>query len=68
MGNTTKANTVETGDHETKAHVGRLGRRETCIVNAAIMANSWGGKKRFNRPIVVDVDLPVWEEGVAEAR
>lgn len=44
---------------------GKLGRRETCVVNAAIMASSWprgpGGKK-FNKPIVVDVDLPVWEE------
>ena len=40
----------------------RLGRRETCIVNAAIMANSWGGPKRFNKPIVVSIDLPVWED------
>lgn len=45
---------------------GRLGRKETCIVNAAIMASSWphkgeGGKK-FNKPIVVDIDLPVWLE------
>jgi hypothetical protein len=42
---------------------GRLGRKETCIINAAIMASSWphgpGGKK-FNKPIVVDIDLPVW--------
>ena len=43
---------------------GRMGRRETCIVNAAITASSWphskGGKK-FNKPIVVDVELPVWK-------
>jgi hypothetical protein len=43
---------------------GRMGRRETCVVNAAIMASSWprgtGGKK-FNKPIVVDIDLPMWE-------
>lgn len=43
---------------------GRVGRQETCIVNAAIMASSWphgpGGKK-FNKPIVVDIDLPVWD-------
>ena len=43
---------------------GRLGRRETCIINAAIIASSWpyplGGKK-FNKPIVVDIDLPVWK-------
>ncbi|WEW55268.1 hypothetical protein PRK78_000697 [Emydomyces testavorans] len=35
-------------------------KNETCIVNAAIMATSWpheGGKK-FNSPIVVDLDLP----------
>ncbi|EEP77194.1 predicted protein [Uncinocarpus reesii 1704] len=35
-------------------------RNETCIVNAAILATSWphkGGKK-FNSPIVVDLDLP----------
>lgn len=40
----------------------RLGRRETCIVNAAIMAKSYygnSGPKRFNKPIVVDIDLPV---------
>jgi hypothetical protein len=45
---------------------GRMGRKETCVINAAIMASSWphkgtGGKK-FNKPIVVDIDLPVWEE------
>lgn len=40
----------------------RQDRTETCIVNAAIMANNWGGPKRFNKPIVVDIDLPVWEE------
>lgn len=42
---------------------GREGRRETCIVNAAIMARSHGmGTKRYNQPIVVEIDLPVWEE------
>lgn len=42
--------------------MGRLGRRETCVVNCSIMATSWPhiGGKRFNKPIVVDVDLPVW--------
>ena len=35
-------------------------RKETCIVNAAILATSYGAKpKRFNKPIVVDIDLPV---------
>ena len=42
---------------------GRMERQETCIVNAAIMASSWphgAGGKKFNKPIVVDIDLPVW--------
>jgi len=41
---------------------GRGGRKETCIVNASIMARSFGsGPKRFNKPIVVDLDLPIWQ-------
>ena len=39
--------------------------QETCIVNAAIMASGWPrgpGGKRFNKPIVVDVNLPAWEK------
>jgi hypothetical protein len=46
------------------ALVGRMGRRETCIVNAAIMKSRYPhvGGKRFYKPIVVDVDLPVWYE------
>jgi len=47
---------------------GRLGRKETCIINAAIVASSWphkgSGGKRFNKPIVVDIELPVWAPGV----
>ena len=42
---------------------GRMGRQETCVINAAMMASSWPhgtGGKRFNKPIVVDIDLPVW--------
>ena len=46
------------------AITGRTGRRETCVVNAAIMAASWrrgtGQVKKFNKAIVVDLDLPVW--------
>ena len=41
-----------------------LGCHETCIVNAAIMASGWphpGGKK-YNKPIVVEIDLPTWEK------
>ncbi|CAH0038665.1 unnamed protein product [Clonostachys rhizophaga] len=43
---------------------GRMGREETCIVNAAIMKSRYPhvGGKQFNKPIVVDLDLPVWEE------
>jgi len=47
-----------------EALCGRMGRQETCVVNAAIMATSWprvGGKK-FNKPIIVDIDLPLWEK------
>lgn len=42
---------------------GRMGRRETCIVNCAIAATNWPhrGGKRFNKPIVVDLDLPIVE-------
>lgn len=42
-----------------------LMRRETCVVNAAIMGSNWphrGGRK-FHRPIVVDVNLPAWDTG-----
>jgi hypothetical protein len=54
--------TTENADHEPEVLVGKPRRRETCIVNAAILANSWGGRKRFNKPIIVDIDLPIWEE------
>jgi hypothetical protein len=41
---------------------GRMTRMETCVINAAIMASSWPHKasgKRFNKPIVVDIELRV---------
>ena len=44
---------------------GRMSRLETCFVNAAIMRSSWSHGARgkvFNKPIVVDIDLPVWQE------
>lgn len=42
---------------------GRMARRETCVINAAMMAASWPhSTKRYNKPIVVDIDLPTWEE------
>lgn len=37
-------------------------RSETVVINAAIMASSWphgNGGKKFNKPIVVDIDLPI---------
>lgn len=39
-----------------------LTREETCIVNAAVMKSRYPhkGGKEFNKPIVVDIDLPVW--------
>ncbi|KAI3400896.1 hypothetical protein diail_1587, partial [Diaporthe ilicicola] len=42
---------------------GRMGRRETSVVNCAIAATNWphSGGKKFNKPIVVDLDLPVLE-------
>lgn len=43
-----------------KAIDGRQGRAETCIVNAAIKATGEGEPVSLNKPIVVDIDLPVW--------
>lgn len=39
------------------------GRGETCVVNCAVMAKSWPhkGGRTTNKPVVVDLDLPVWE-------
>ncbi|KAI1825592.1 Metallo-dependent phosphatase-like protein [Xylaria intraflava] len=46
------------------ALAGRLGRKETCVVNCAIQHSSYPhagrGPRRLNKPIVVDLDLPVW--------
>lgn len=44
-------------------------RRETCIVNAAILATSWPhrGGKHFHVPIVVDLELPTWTEPLGPA-
>jgi hypothetical protein len=43
----------------------RKGRRETCVVNCAIMAKSYPhvGGRVLNKPIVVDLDLPVHTHG-----
>lgn len=51
------------GRCDIEALSGRMGRRETCVVNAAIMGNSFKNRasgKKFNKPIVVDIDLSVW--------
>ena len=51
------------GRCDLEALTNRLGRRETCIINAATMARSWphsNGGKQYNKPIVVDIDLQVW--------
>lgn len=66
--NTRTGNPQMTGQegHDNGGHAIRARRREeTCIVNAAIMATSWPhrGGKRFNMPIVVDLELPVRMEG-----
>ncbi len=46
-----------------KVAPGWHGRRETCVVNAAILKSKFphAGGKQFNKPIVVDLDLPVVE-------
>lgn len=48
---------------DAEALEGRMGRRETCVVNCAVTATSWphAGGRRFNKPVVVDLDLPVWD-------
>ena len=46
----------------TPIHAGAIAK-ETAIVNASIMAKSYGrGTKAFNKPIVVDIELPAVEE------
>lgn len=47
-----------------EALAGRTGRKETCVVNAAIMKGSYPHSegKLFSKPIVVDLLLPVWQE------
>ncbi len=54
------------GRCDMEALAGRQGRKETCIINATIMASSWPYKsdknRQYNKPIVVDLDLPVWQQ------
>ena len=53
----------ESGQSDHEALVDRMGRQETCVVNAAVMASSWPYKTRlgrkYNKPIVIDLDLAV---------
>ncbi|KAI4864942.1 Metallo-dependent phosphatase [Hypoxylon rubiginosum] len=44
------------------ALAGRLGRKETCVVNCALQASSYphSGPRRLHKPIVIDIELPVW--------
>ena len=58
---------VLSGRYDLEALSSRMGRKETCIINAAIMTSSWshngGGRKQYNKPIVVDIDLPLLATG-----
>lgn len=49
---------------DTAAFQGRMGREETCFVNCSIMTKSHFevGAKTMNKPIVVDLDLPAWDD------
>lgn len=49
------------GRCDLEALAGREQREETCVINAAILGSSWPhpAGKRFNKPIVVDIDLPI---------
>ena len=55
---------------DVEAMTNRMGRKETCIINAAMMASSWphkgSGGNKYNKPIVVDIDLLVWENLVGD--
>lgn len=55
--------TAPSGRCDKEALYGRMGRQETCVINAAIMASSWPYKAnaghKYNKPIVIDIDLPV---------
>ncbi|KAI2607936.1 Metallo-dependent phosphatase [Hypoxylon sp. NC1633] len=47
-----------------KAFIGRLGRKETCVVNCALQASNYphSGPRSLHKPIVIDIDLPVWDD------
>ena len=58
--------TPPSGRCDLEALAGRRGRKETCVINASIMASSWPYKfkngRNYNKPIIVDIDLPVWQD------
>lgn len=56
------ASDLETTNPHTKPTRADPARSETVVINAAIMASSWphgSGGKKFNKPIVIDIDLPI---------
>jgi hypothetical protein len=62
--------TPPSGRCDLEALSGRMGRKETFIINAAITATSWPHKsgKSYNKPIIVDVELPVWDQYAPRGR
>ncbi|KEF57923.1 uncharacterized protein A1O9_05845 [Exophiala aquamarina CBS 119918] len=48
------------------SEIGRRGKAQTCIVNAAFMASNWPHKdgKAFHKPVVIDIDLPILQNPV----
>ncbi|KAL7795090.1 Metallo-dependent phosphatase-like protein [Trichoderma ceciliae] len=54
----------ESDDCDYEALAGRTGRKETCVVNAAIIKGSYPHTegKLLSKPMVVDLYLPVWQE------
>ncbi|KAK6951562.1 hypothetical protein Daesc_006083 [Daldinia eschscholtzii] len=46
------------------ALAGRLGRRETCIVNCALQQTSYphSAPRRLHKPVVIDINLPIWDD------
>jgi Calcineurin-like phosphoesterase len=57
---------LTSGRCDVEALSGREGRAETCIVNASILGSSFPhpAGKRFNKPIVIDLELPMADYGV----
>jgi len=56
--------TPPSGRCDIEALSGRMGRKETFVINAAMTATSWPHKAGTsqNKPIVVDIELPVWDQ------